>query len=148
MKIYPFAVLLLLALYAALYADAQPQNVTDRYIHKQHVFGNMNTQKCDSEIAKRKITHGDSNNCKPVNTFIVAEKKQIRAVCQKGGKPKGGNLYESTKPFPVVICRLKSGERHPKCVYSGGKKASTRKITVACDQGWPVHYEEDTVVVQ
>ncbi|KAI4887352.1 hypothetical protein NFI96_007485 [Prochilodus magdalenae] len=147
MEIRQFAVVLLLALYSTLSADAQPADVMHRYKHflNQHVFGNMNTGLCDSVIRNRKITAGSSNDCKPVNTFILATHEQVRAVCQKGGRPKGGDLYESTKPFAVVICRLKSGDRRPKCVYDG--KRSTRTITVACDQEWPVHYQEDSLFV-
>ncbi|XP_017569346.1 ribonuclease-like 3 [Pygocentrus nattereri] len=143
MELHQLAVVLLLA----LCAHAQPADVMSRYKHflNQHVFGNMNTGLCDSVIRTRKITAGITNNCKEINTFILATHEQVRAVCQEGGIPKGRNLYESTKPFAVVICRLRSGDRRPSCTYDG--KRSTRTITVACDQQWPVHYEEDRLFV-
>ncbi|XP_072539865.1 ribonuclease-like 3 [Salminus brasiliensis] len=149
MEIHRFAVVFLLALCATLSADAQPAEVKERYVHflNQHVFGSMNENKCDSVIRdpNRRITAGDTNKCKEINTFVLATHEQVRAVCQKGGIHKTRNLYQSTKPFPVVTCRLKSGERHPRCEYRG--KQSTRIITVGCDQEWPVHYEEDTLVI-
>uniref|UniRef100_A0A3B1KBJ6 Ribonuclease like 3 n=1 Tax=Astyanax mexicanus TaxID=7994 RepID=A0A3B1KBJ6_ASTMX len=141
------AVVLLVALCATPSADAQPAEVKARYQHflNQHVFGGMNEKQCDSVIGKRGITQGDTNNCKETNTFILATQEQVRAVCQEGGKPKGGNLYESTKPFPVITCRLQSGGRQPKCKYRGQK--STRTITVGCAQTWPVHYDGDDLII-
>ncbi|XP_035383430.1 ribonuclease-like 3 [Electrophorus electricus] len=144
MEIRGFAVGLLLALSATLLVDAQPADVRSRYIHflTQHVYGGMNTNKCSKVIGQRHITEGNTNNCKEINTFILATHEQVRAVCSDGGTPKGRNLYESTKPFAVVICKRKPGAS---CVYNG--KRSTRTIIVACDRGWPVHYQEDNLVL-
>uniref|UniRef100_A0AAY5F338 Ribonuclease A-domain domain-containing protein n=1 Tax=Electrophorus electricus TaxID=8005 RepID=A0AAY5F338_ELEEL len=138
---------LLLALSATLLVDAQPADVMRRYKHflTQHVYGGMNTNKCSKVINQRHITEGNTNNCKEINTFILATHEQVRAVCSDGGIPKGRNLYESTKRFPLVICKLKKGVRCPKCKYNG--KRSTRTIIVACDRGWPVHFEDSKIVL-
>uniref|UniRef100_A0AAY5EHG8 Ribonuclease A-domain domain-containing protein n=1 Tax=Electrophorus electricus TaxID=8005 RepID=A0AAY5EHG8_ELEEL len=109
----------------------------------QHVIEDMK-QTSDQVINQRHITEGNTNNCKEINTFILATDEQVRAVCSDGGTPKGRNLYESTKRFPLVICKLKKGVRCPKCEYNG--KRSTRTIIVACDRGWPVHFEGLTKV--
>uniref|UniRef100_A0A8B9KGH3 Ribonuclease like 3 n=1 Tax=Astyanax mexicanus TaxID=7994 RepID=A0A8B9KGH3_ASTMX len=143
------AVVLLVALCATPSADAQPAEVKARYLHflNQHVFGGMNEKQCDSVIRKRGITQGDTNNCKETNTFILATQQQVRAVCQEGGthKPNTRDLYESTKPFPVITCSLQSGDRQPKCKYRGQR--STRHITVGCAQTWPVHYDGDDLII-
>ncbi|KAI5630417.1 ribonuclease like 2 precursor [Silurus asotus] len=133
----------LLVLSTVLFAEAQPANVMPRYKNflNQHVYGDMAESWCTSEIRSRKITDGNSNNCKDVNTFIRATKEQVKAVC---GKATGD--YTSGQPFSVVTCKLHSGERQPKCEYKKGEK-SNRYIRIACDQGWPVHYDEGYIVV-
>ncbi|KAI5630415.1 ribonuclease like 2 precursor [Silurus asotus] len=136
----------LLVLSTVLFAEAQSANVMPRYQNflNQHVYGNMAESWCTSEIRSRKITDGNSNNCKDVNTFIRATVEQVKAVC---GKATG--YYTSGQPFSVVTCKLKSGERRPDCVYTDRRKKGDRSryIRIACDQGWPVHYDEDYIVV-
>ncbi|XP_057205092.1 ribonuclease-like 3 [Triplophysa rosa] len=98
-------------------------------------------------LSKRHITQPNTDNgCKEVNTFILANKDTVRAVCTGGGTiyNKNKDLYMSNQPFAVVTCTLKSGARHPKCLYRGNK--STRKIVVGCEQGWPTHYDEGIIV--
>lgn len=149
MKMHQCAVILLLVLCASLSTDAQPADVRQRYekFLKQHVYGNMNERICDREISKRHITKPNTDNgCKEVNTFILANKETVKAICTGGGAiyNKNKDLYMSTQPFAVVTCSLKSGARHPKCSYRGNK--STRKIVVGCEQGWPTHYDEGIIV--
>uniref|UniRef100_A0A8C1VVI5 Ribonuclease like 3 n=1 Tax=Cyprinus carpio TaxID=7962 RepID=A0A8C1VVI5_CYPCA len=108
---------------------------------RQHVFGAMNVQRCDSEIRTRCITGSQTDNsCKEANN------NQVKAVCTGGGTqlPENRDLYISNKPFPVVTCTLISGERHPKCEYRGHR--STRRIVVGCAGDWPTHYEECVIV--
>lgn len=128
-----------------------PAHVKPRYekFLIQHVYEDMNEQKCDSVIRERDITQGQTaNDCKDVNTFIQASKKTVRGVCTGAGTiyKNTKDLYVSNQPFPVVTCQLKSGERHPKCEYRG--KKSTRYIVVACAEGWPTHYEEGITVTK
>ncbi len=143
-------VILLLVLCASLSTYGQTEEeVKQRYkkFIRQHVFGAMNVQRCDSEIRTRHITGSQNDNsCKEVNTFILANNNQVKAVCTGGGTrlPENRDLYMSNKPFPVVACTLISGERHPKCAYRGHK--STRKIVVGCAGDWPTHYEEGIIV--
>uniref|UniRef100_A0A673KSI3 Ribonuclease like 2 n=1 Tax=Sinocyclocheilus rhinocerous TaxID=307959 RepID=A0A673KSI3_9TELE len=116
----------------------------------QHLGPHVNAHACDSEIRKRDITaSGTANSCKKVNTFIQANKNDIKVVCgRNGGTPQGNNLFKSNQPFPVVTCKLQSGQRHPNCQYRGKKgKTSTRYIVLGCDQEWPVHYDEDIINV-
>ncbi|KAK7136689.1 hypothetical protein R3I93_016894 [Phoxinus phoxinus] len=145
MEIHQSAVILLLVVCVSFSAHAQPPHILPRYqkFLNQHRDPDMSEQKCDSEMRKRGIT-GTGNGCKPVNTFIQANTNQIKAVCGGGGTPQGGNLFKSNQPFPVITCRLQSGERPPRCEYHKGKK-STRYIVLGCEKGWPVHYEEGIV---
>ncbi|XP_076848947.1 ribonuclease-like 3 [Brachyhypopomus gauderio] len=146
MEIHQFVVGLMLTLSAAPWADAQPEDVMVRYNNflTRHVYGGMHTGLCDSVIRDRHITERpDNNNCKEINTFIQATSQHVRAVCT--GQPQGGDFFTSTQTFPVITCKLNSGERRPNCQYRGTR--STRYITVQCDRGWPVHYQEDQVVI-
>uniref|UniRef100_A0AAY5LB44 Ribonuclease A-domain domain-containing protein n=1 Tax=Esox lucius TaxID=8010 RepID=A0AAY5LB44_ESOLU len=143
------AFVFLVLLYAAVMVHGQPGNVKPRYIHflNQHVNAGMTTQKCTSYIGYLKLTETNSNRCKEINTFILADKKHVNNICGQAGRRLDNNrdLYESNKPFPVVTCKLTSGSFHDKCEYRGSK--STRRVVIACDQGWPVHFQEDTVIV-
>ncbi|XP_030623736.1 ribonuclease-like 3 [Chanos chanos] len=147
MDIFRCALILTVILCAALPCDAQPANVQPRYrkFLSQHVNEHMNQHICTQVIHEREITETNSNRCKEVNSFIVADKKHIRDVCVRAGSPLGRDLYESTQPFQVVKCTLKSGVTRPHCQYKGSKQM--RRITLGCDQGWPTHYDEDTVVI-
>ncbi|XP_053086290.1 ribonuclease-like 3 [Pangasianodon hypophthalmus] len=138
-----FGLVLLLVLCAVLPAEAQPPNVIHRYRNflNQHVYIDMTERKCTSEIYKRKITDGNTNNCKEVNTFIKANSNLVKAVCGKATRN-----YTSGQPFTVVTCKLHSGERRPRCDYGKKGHQSTRYINISCDQGWPVHYIEDHIL--
>ncbi len=144
MEIHQSAVIVLMLLAASFTAYGQ----TDRYKNflNQHLGPSVSVQGCDSEIRNREITaSGTENGCKEVNTFIHANKKDIKVVCdpKKGGIPQGNNLFRSNQPFPVVTCTLQSGDRHPKCKYRGEK--SNRYIVLGCEGGWPVHYDEGII---
>ncbi|XP_043078947.1 ribonuclease like 2 [Puntigrus tetrazona] len=146
MEVHRSAVILLLLLAASFPAYGQPDDLKSRYLKFliQHLGPQVSVQDCDNEIRKRDITAaGTENGCKEANTFIQANKNDINAVCGNGGTPQGGNLFKSNQPFPVVTCKLQSGQRHPKCEYRG--KRSTRYIVLGCDRGWPVHYEEGII---
>ncbi|KAK7141257.1 hypothetical protein R3I93_015422 [Phoxinus phoxinus] len=142
-------VLLVLCAFFSLSIYGQPAEVRRRYEHflTQHVYGAMTEQRCDRVIRERRITQSEtSNNCKEVNTFIQANSNEVRAVCTGGGTrlPENRDLYISENGFPVVMCTLRSGGRRPNCNYRGG--TSFRKIVVACEGGWPVHYQEGVIV--
>lgn len=141
-----FGLVLLLVLCAALLAEAQPEGVAPRYIKflNQHVYGDMAEALCNREMRAREITETDSNKCKDKNTFILATKKQVKAVCEKGGTHYKGDIYQSNQPFTVVTCNLQSGETVPHCDYGKGK-SSRRYIRIGCDRGWPVHYDEGII---
>ncbi|XP_060769201.1 ribonuclease-like 3 [Neoarius graeffei] len=109
--------LVLLVFCISLPAEAQTPDVTPRYkkFLNQHVYQKMAETRCNSVIFQREITDGNTNNCKPVNTFIKASPNLVKAVCQGITGP-----VTSSKPFPVVTCKLHSGKRRPDCKYKKG----------------------------
>ncbi|XP_073699515.1 ribonuclease-like 3 [Garra rufa] len=144
MEIHQSAVILLLVLAASFTDSGQPYNYI-KFLN-QHFGPHVSEHDCDKEIRKRDITDsGTANGCKEVNTFIKANSNNIRVVCGNGGTHLRGNLFKSNQPFPVVTCKLQSGQRHPNCQYRG--KKSTRYIVLGCDGGWPVHYDEGIINV-
>ncbi|XP_062844993.1 ribonuclease-like 3 [Trichomycterus rosablanca] len=147
MKICCFGLVLLLVLSAVLPSDAQPETTSQRYqrFKRNHVYGSMTVKQCTSVISKRGITEGNTNQCKDVNSFILANDNQVNAVCTGAGTPQGGDLYMSNNRFNVITCRLKSGVRHPKCEYRDGDK-SHRHIVVGCTNGLPTHYAEGVII--
>ncbi|XP_067271575.1 ribonuclease-like 3 [Pseudorasbora parva] len=141
MEIHQSAVILLLVFCVSFSTlHAQPAYILPRYqkFLNQHLGPHMSGQKCTSEIRERNIT-GTDNLCKPVNTFIQANENDLKAVCARTNQM-NRNLFKSGQQYPVVTCRLQSGEKHPDCKYSTGK-LSTRYIVLGCTGGWPVHYE-------
>uniref|UniRef100_W5UHP9 Ribonuclease-like 3 n=1 Tax=Ictalurus punctatus TaxID=7998 RepID=W5UHP9_ICTPU len=133
MEIRVFGLVLLLVLCAALPAEAQNWAA----FKKKHIYPSMDERRCTDTINDRGINSG--GRCKKMNSFILATESQVKAVCEKGGRPVGGNLYESNNPFLVVTCSLEPGSNP--CKYNGPK--STRCITIACEKGFPVHYERE-----
>lgn len=141
MEIHQSAVILLLILSVSSFTHGQPalyHNFLDR-----HRCPDMNEQQCDSKIKERHITDFD-NYCTDINTFIQASETDIKAVCsKKGGTPLNDYLFNSTKTFPVVICKLcnfQKCKKFPDCKYIGFKE--NRHIVLKCDNGWPVDYQE------
>ncbi|KAK9967227.1 hypothetical protein ABG768_001635 [Culter alburnus] len=129
MEIHQSAVILLLILSVSSFTHAQPDYIKPRYIKflNQHYGPSMTVKKCDSVIHENKeFIHSETvNGCKEINTFIQANSDHIRA---------------SNQPFPVITCKLQSGERPPHCKYRGVR--DSRDIVLRCDHGWPVHYDE------
>ncbi|KAI2645508.1 Ribonuclease-like 3 [Labeo rohita] len=125
MEIHQSAVILLLVLAASFTAYGQPHDIKPCYqkFLNQHLGLHVSEHDCDKEIRKRGITaSGTANGCKDINTFLPANKNNIKVVCgRNGGTPQGGNLFKSNHPFPVVTCKLQSGQRHPNFQYRGKK---------------------------
>uniref|UniRef100_A0AAZ1XFH7 Ribonuclease A-domain domain-containing protein n=1 Tax=Oreochromis aureus TaxID=47969 RepID=A0AAZ1XFH7_OREAU len=117
------------------------QNV-ERYqkFINQHIYQQMRVGMCTSEIAKRRIKT-NNNECKETNTFIRATTGLVTPICNDAGEPYG-DMTKSTKPFDIVVCKLKSA-RPGYCEYRG--KSYTRKIAIRCEQGLPVHFDRDIV---
>ena len=99
----------------------------------------MNTTSCTQRIKDEKIISNGA--CKPKNSFIKATDTQVQAICQRGGRPLGGNFYESNEKFTVVTCSVTNST--PPCEYSG--RQGPKYVTVACDGGYPVHYESERI---
>uniref|UniRef100_A0A3B3RHW0 Ribonuclease A-domain domain-containing protein n=1 Tax=Paramormyrops kingsleyae TaxID=1676925 RepID=A0A3B3RHW0_9TELE len=84
-------------------------------------------------------------NAKLQNTFIINSKNSIKYVCDKGGEDyceNGKYFQKSIKHFLVVTCTLKN-ENASHCDYRQQK--SSRYIVVACENGFPVHYEKGLI---
>ena len=133
MEIRVFALVLLLVLSAALPAEAQ----TWAAFRKKHVYLNMNTPSCTQKITYENINY--PGTCKYKNSFIKATDTQVQAICQKGGRPLRSNLYESIAKFTVVTCSVTNST--PPCEYSG--RQGPKYVTVACERGYPVHYQSE-----
>ncbi|KAF3688506.1 Ribonuclease-like 3 [Channa argus] len=103
----------------------------------------MTKNDCDSEISKRKIFM-NKNSCKKINTFILADEKKVKAICEREGKlnKKDGMTYSKTK-FNIVVCKLtKPGAKKPNCHYNG-ELLNKKVVVVKCEGGFPVHYQGD-----
>ncbi|KAI1888828.1 hypothetical protein AGOR_G00172780 [Albula goreensis] len=141
MKLQLAGVVLLLVLCVA--GPVQGQSAYDwrRYDHfkKQHVSTDMNVNRCTNRMTELQLKDSDGE-CKRVNSFIIADVNQIKAVCRSGTHV-GGNVVRSGQPFQVISCRRQSGDQHPNCQYRG--RSGTRYIDIACNQGLPVHYDGD-----
>lgn len=121
----------------------QPNDRWSQFIN-QHINNRMSVSRCDDVIRNRHITMPNSNSCKETNTFILATTNLIKAVCDRAGVPYG-TLTKSTQPFPVIVCRLRNEGRHPHCEYRG--RSSTSYIAISCENGFPVHFGRDIVLV-
>ncbi|XP_005726648.1 angiogenin-like [Pundamilia nyererei] len=117
-------------------------NISERYqkFINQHIFQRMSVDRCTSVIASRRIKTAD-NECKETNTFIRATTGLVKPICDHAGEPYG-EMTKSTKPFDIVVCKLKGG-RPGHCEYRGN--SYTRKIAIRCEQGLPVHFDRDIV---
>lgn len=103
---------------------------------KKHVIDTMGVNDCSDEIRRRGISTNGS--CKPLNTFIVDSKTEVKKVCHGGGKPVKGNLRKSVRKFEQVVCKLSQG-KWPNCKYAGFN--CTSYVVLACDNFLPVHFE-------
>uniref|UniRef100_A0A3Q3GWQ1 Ribonuclease A-domain domain-containing protein n=1 Tax=Labrus bergylta TaxID=56723 RepID=A0A3Q3GWQ1_9LABR len=99
----------------------------------QHVIGKMVVGDCTAKMndPQKEI---NNNYCKRLNTFIVGAGQRIRTMC-------GSKIGTVTSPdtFNTIDCKLQQGSVYPNCVYLTGS-AVTRRITVTCVNGYPVHY--------
>ncbi|XP_003229328.1 angiogenin [Anolis carolinensis] len=152
MRVFEGPGLLLLVFLAVLVsvseidASRQPPGVKERYIHflNQHRDNsNPNTggRYCNDMMKKRGLTRP---NCKQKNSFIHASDNAIKAVCGEKGEPYG-NMRLSCDAFRVTTCNMKGGSTRPPCDYRHDNRP--RYIVIACEQGYPVHYDEGKVII-
>ncbi|XP_071385670.1 ribonuclease-like 3 [Centroberyx affinis] len=136
-----FVSLLLALLCATVLSLPEDGNPRYRKFINQHVIGRMSADRCDAVIRSRDITMTDSNECKETNTFILATTKLIKPICGRAGQPYG-HLTKSLQPFSIIVCTLRNqGATRPNCQYRG--QARTRRIAIACNSGYPVHFDRD-----
>uniref|UniRef100_A0A3P9DD44 Ribonuclease A-domain domain-containing protein n=1 Tax=Maylandia zebra TaxID=106582 RepID=A0A3P9DD44_9CICH len=104
---------------------------------RQHVDAKMSVKKCDTEMKKKKI-YADRNKCKDVNTFILSDYKQVKAICNGQGRYDQTNgTTKSVAKFRIVRCDLKNNAaRKPKCQYKG-TLLTNRIVVVKCEGKLP-----------
>ncbi|XP_051836339.1 ribonuclease pancreatic-like isoform X1 [Antechinus flavipes] len=113
-----------------------------KFWQEHHNKGSSN-----QEVQKqmRQINSGKTR-CKPINTIIHSPKDTIKDICtdpsSKNVPCKNGrdNCFVGAKPHPVTICEEKANSQPGKCRYNCTKKEAV-KVTVACENGRPVHLE-------
>ncbi|XP_021010005.1 angiogenin-4 [Mus caroli] len=105
--------------------DAKPKGRDHRY--------------CESMMKERKLI----SPCKEVNTFIHDTKNNIKAICGEDGSPYGENFRISNSPFQITTCRHSGGSPKRPCRYRAFK--DFRYIVIACEDGWPVHFDESII---
>lgn len=136
-------------------ANLQPNRIEKRLnetnyekFRRQHVDAKMSVKKCDTEMKKKKI-YADRNKCKDVNTFILSDYKQVKAICNGQGRYDQTNgTTKSVAKFRIVRCDLKNnGARKPKCQYKG-TLLTNRIVVVKCEGKLPVHYYGDEMTLE
>ncbi|XP_042327387.1 angiogenin-2-like isoform X1 [Sceloporus undulatus] len=130
-------VLLAMVFIVGTYAADYPSFLSHHYDNPR---SNVGKRYCNTMMQRRGMT---KPQCKAVNSFIHGSKKQIIAVCSKGGKPYGNGLRRSNKQFSVTTCKLSGGSPRPPCNYRENR--SNRFIVVACRGGKPVHFDEGQI---
>ncbi|XP_041834898.1 LOW QUALITY PROTEIN: ribonuclease-like 3 [Melanotaenia boesemani] len=123
-------------------ADKETQKCYEKF-RRQHIDNKMTAVKCDSEIGKKKIYNND-NSCKETNTFILDDPAKVKSICNGDGEyDEKTNMTKSRQAFKIVVCELNNqGARKPKCQYKG-KELTNRFVSVRCQQGLPVHFDDD-----
>uniref|UniRef100_A0A3P9D424 Ribonuclease A-domain domain-containing protein n=1 Tax=Maylandia zebra TaxID=106582 RepID=A0A3P9D424_9CICH len=114
-------------------ANLQPNRIEKRLnetnyekFRRQHVDAKMSVKKCDTEMKKKKI-YADRNKCKDVNTFILSDYKQVKAICNGQGR------YDQTNG----TTKSNNAARKPKCQYKG-TLLTNRIVVVKCEGKLPV----------
>ncbi|KAF3688508.1 Ribonuclease-like 3 [Channa argus] len=119
----------------------QPQESYEKF-KRQHINKTMTKDDCNKEISTKGIYNRDKT-CKNINTFILADEKRVKKICNGEGKlnKKDRMTYSNTK-FNIVVCKLQNpGAKKPNCVYKGERL--TKRVVVKCEGGFPVHYQGD-----
>ncbi|KAM4710674.1 ribonuclease-like [Anableps anableps] len=153
MKILPFCLLVFLLPLQAIASECMnttsmsevEKDTRERYntFKRQHVDKKMTAQKCTAVMKQKRIY--DNNSCKKINTFILADAKEVKSICDDQGVYNNESHYtESKRKFRVVVCRTKKQARKPKCEYTG-KLLTNRVIVVSCQDGLPVHYASNHI---
>uniref|UniRef100_A0A669D171 Ribonuclease A-domain domain-containing protein n=2 Tax=Oreochromis TaxID=8139 RepID=A0A669D171_ORENI len=76
-------------------------------------------------------TVNDDSQCKPVNTFIIANEEEVKALC------KGKDNRTITYKFDVIDCKRK--KKKP-CEYKARPLEGEEK-KIKCENSEPVHLE-------
>ncbi|KAK9518367.1 hypothetical protein VZT92_023676 [Zoarces viviparus] len=100
----------------------------------------------DTELNRSKeeqiqlVTLPKENHEDPICLYAAAA---AFCCCARSGERRG-RMTTSNFPFSIIVCELNNqGARRPRCQYSG--KRLTRRITIECENGLPVHYAGDIV---
>ncbi|KAL7834377.1 hypothetical protein SRHO_G00286240 [Serrasalmus rhombeus] len=139
MAIYPFTLILLLALCATSIFCADVPTYDD-FVNK-HIMEDkedMVASDCDDAIMNRGIKEKEGVGkihyfCKDINTFILTTEANVENICQT---IKDGDL-NSSDSFVKVKCKWDGKSEYPICRHTAEK--SKEKIKVKCMNGQPVH---------
>uniref|UniRef100_A0A3B4TC61 Ribonuclease A-domain domain-containing protein n=1 Tax=Seriola dumerili TaxID=41447 RepID=A0A3B4TC61_SERDU len=136
MRFQCVCLLLMLLSATVLLHDA---DLMQRYkkFRKQHIYEKMTVTKCDYEMQARNISRLKNKECKSINTFILADIKPVKSICDRVPYD---NETTSHQRFDLVVCNLTQQKaKLAKCRYSGHEKHK-KLIIIKCEQGYPVHY--------
>ncbi|XP_036591672.1 ribonuclease pancreatic-like [Trichosurus vulpecula] len=121
----------------------------DQKFWKEH----HNERSSDQEVQKqmRQINLG-KKKCKHINTIIHDQQDKIRDICtnpnSKNVLCKNGwdNCFQGPNTYSVTVCLEKPNSQPGKCLYDC-TKVEPAKVTVACENGKPVHLDDAIVHV-
>lgn len=141
--------LLLFLLLTSLSLVTAPVNLNQRYdkFRLQHMYSQSNPPDCGT-FMNWMLPRVPQMDCKDCNTIILGDNRNspsaslndVLNVCRGGGSSAGGNLITSYKRFNVLICRTTTLTwSPPNCQYTAQR--TQRAITIACDSGYPVHFQ-------
>ncbi|XP_069027609.1 ribonuclease, liver-like [Embiotoca jacksoni] len=125
---------------AAVLALPRDNNLEYPYqkFRKQHIRKQMTVGDCN-KVMNNEIKKLNEGRCKEINTFILADEKTVKSVCETNGEPYKNNMTKSLQPFNIIVCeKIKKVKK--KCQYGG--KSLNKKIVIKC-VGYPVHYDKD-----
>ncbi|XP_043836438.1 ribonuclease pancreatic-like [Dromiciops gliroides] len=106
-----------------------------------------NERSSNEEVQKqmRQINSG-KKKCKHVNTIIHDQQDKIKDICTNPNginvpcKNRQDNCFEGPDSYSVTACEETGSSQLGKCHYTCTKKEPV-KVTVACENGKPVHLE-------
>uniref|UniRef100_K7E690 Ribonuclease pancreatic-like n=1 Tax=Monodelphis domestica TaxID=13616 RepID=K7E690_MONDO len=108
-----------------------------------------NDQRSDEAIQRQmRLISMVKERCKPKNTIIHDSPDKIRDICTNPNSTNvrcrngSDNCYEGPNPFSVTVCEDTGSiySVYPNCQYNCHKEEPV-KVTVACENGKPVHFD-------
>ncbi|MEQ2300451.1 hypothetical protein AMECASPLE_025563 [Ameca splendens] len=143
MSIFPVCLLVCLLLVQVVAPETtEVSEQRFREFVRQHIIEAMDPNDCTTVMANRTITKkvrtkdrteiNETKGSKKINTFIITNENEVKAICQGQNKPK---KIQSAKKFKIVVCNL-TNEGH----YKG--REDYQIIVVECANNLPVHFHK------